>query len=146
MPVRSAPVEPVASTRARAPSRRARLDELPKPPWAPFPLVELCILIGLLLMVIGFVAGGDRRPALILAGVGLTCLAGLEQATREHFAAYRSHTSMLAGFCAAVVAGTTLALGLPYAVAMALAVAVLAGAFWALRRAFLRRSGVGFRV
>src|SRR4051812_21192929 len=77
-------------------SRRARLDEAPKPPWAPFPLVELCILGGLVLMVVGFVKGGNRGGLLAVCGIGLVGVASLELAIREHLAGYRSHSSLLA--------------------------------------------------
>jgi len=50
----------------------ARLDEAPKPPWAPFPLVEICILVGLVLFVLGVVgvASGPRRVAMLAGGLG----------------------------------------------------------------------------
>src|SRR3954451_11226846 len=90
--------EPVAAQRTPpAPmSRRARLEEAPKPPWHPFPLVELCILGGLVLMVVGFVKGGNRGGLFAVCGVALVGVASLELAIREHFAGYRSHTSLLA--------------------------------------------------
>ena len=135
---------PTAAPAARPrelPDRRARLDELPPAPWAPFPLVELCVLVGLVLMAVGFVAGGDRRAVLILCGVGLAALAGLEQAFREHLAGFRSHSSLLAG--ALLVATLVVAelLKLPRTVAGAAAIAVGLGAFFLLRRDFARRSG-----
>src|SRR3954463_14591925 len=91
----AAPVAPRAPV--PSPRRRARLDEAPKPPWAPFPLVELAILVGLVLFVMGFFAGGDRARVLLLAGLGLITLATLELSVREHFAGYRSHSSLLSG-------------------------------------------------
>src|SRR3954454_2768880 len=87
-PVPAPPPRPVPSV-----SRRARLDEAPKAPWAPFPLVELCILGGLVLMVVGFVGG---RVLFAICGVALVGVASLELAIREHFAGYRSHSSLLA--------------------------------------------------
>src|SRR4051812_27604746 len=78
-------------------SRRARLEEAPKAPWSPFPLVELCILLGIILVVWGVVGGGDRRGALLGCGFALVSLAGLELAIREHFAGFRSHSTLLAG-------------------------------------------------
>src|SRR3954463_13515649 len=85
------------------PTRRARIDEAPKAPWSPFPLVELCILLGLILVVWGFVGGGDRRGTLLGCGFALVSLAGLELAVREHFAGYRSHSTLLAGAVAVIV-------------------------------------------
>src|SRR5436853_7213457 len=88
---------PVAARRPAAPmSRRARLEEAPKPPWHPFPLVELCILGGLVLMVVGFVKGGNRGGLFAVCGIALVGVASLELAVREHFAGYRSHSSLLA--------------------------------------------------
>src|SRR3954447_22582147 len=82
------PPAPVAG-----PTRRARMDEAPKAPWSPFPLVELCILLGLILVVWGFAGGGDRKGALLGCGFALVSLAGLELAIREHFAGFRSHST-----------------------------------------------------
>jgi hypothetical protein len=142
------PVTPAAPAPApRARGRRARLDELPPAPWAPFPLVELCVLLGLILLGIGLFAGGDRAIVFVLCGVALSSLAGLEQAIREHFAGFRSHTSLLSGACAiATLAGLT-ALGLDRPLALAAGVALFAAVFGLFRRAFLRRSGgLSFRA
>jgi len=146
---RRAPADaPVAAPAPpRAASRRARLDELPKPPWAPFPLVELCVLLGLILIGIGLFAGGDRSAELLFAGVGLAAVAGLEQAIREHFAGFRSHTTLLAGVVAVLVMVVATAAGLDRVVALAVALIVLASAWPLLRNTFTRRSGgFSFRV
>jgi hypothetical protein len=129
-------------------SRRARLEEAPKPPWHPFPLVELCILGGLVLMVVGFVKGGNRGGLFAVCGIGLVGVASLELAIREHFAGYRSHSSLLA---AAVGVGTMLVLGIGLAVTRVVAIGVGAALFLAvfraLRAAFRRRTGgVAFRA
>ena len=151
----SAPAEPRASPGPRAPVRagrpasvRARLDEAPPAPWAPVPLVELCVLAGLVLIVVALVGGGERSGLLLACGVALASLAGLELSIREHFAGYRSHTTVLAG------AATVLSLvpllfftDLPQPVLLVVAVVVFAAAFALLRRAFRARSGgVGFRA
>ena len=145
----SAPAEPRASPGPRAPVRagrpasvRALLDE------APVPLVELCVLAGLVLIVVALVGGGERSGLLLACGVALASLAGLELSIREHFAGYRSHTTVLAG------AATVLSLvpllfftDLPQPVLLVVAVVVFAAAFALLRRAFRARSGgVGFRA
>src|ERR671934_2533269 len=89
------------------------MDEAPKAPWSPFPLVELCILIGLVLMVTGFLSGGNRGGLFVVCGVGLVGVASLELAIREHFAGYRSHTSLLALAAAiATMAGLGVGVGI----------------------------------
>jgi len=128
--------------------RRAALHEAPPAPWAPFPLVELCILVGLVLMAVGFLSSGPRAGAGLLAGLGLICLATLELSIREHLAGYRSHTLLLA-LVLAVAAAAPLALltALAKGVVVAVALTVFAVAAWGLREAFRRRTGgVGFRV
>jgi hypothetical protein len=129
-------------------SRRARLEDAPKPPWHPFPLVELCILGGLVLMVVGFLKGGNRGGLFAVCGVALVGVASLELAVREHFAGYRSHSSLLA---AALGVGTMLVLGIGLEIARVVAIGagavVFAAAFLALRAAFRRRTGgVAFRA
>lgn len=144
---RAQPAAP-ASPRTGPPRRRARLDEAPKPPWAPFPLVELCILVGLVLIVVGFFATGQRAVTLLAFGLVLVGLATLDLSIREHFAGFRSHTTLLAG-AAGVGSGTILfALGLLGPVApLVLAVVVFTLAWWGLRRTFRRRAGgLSFRA
>src|SRR3954464_4473756 len=101
------------------PSRRARLDEAPKAPWSPFPLVELCILGGLGLLAVGFVRGAIL---FVVCGIALVGVASLELAIREHFAGYRSHSSLLA--LASAIATTTL---LGIGIGVARIAAVIAG-------------------
>ena len=130
------------------PSRRARMDEAPMAPWSPFPLVELCILGGLVLMVVGFIHGGNRGGLFVVCGIALVAVASLELAIREHFAGYRSHSSLLAG---AGAIGTMVlcaaGLGLSRIVALGAGAVVFAAAFLALRAAFRRRTGgIAFRA
>src|SRR3954453_22216334 len=145
---RDPPVAAPARPRPAQVTRRARLDEAPKPPWHPFPLVELCILGGLVLMVVGFVKGGNRGGLFAVCGVALVGVASLELAVREHFAGYRSHSSLLA---AALGVGSMLVLGIGLEIARVVAIGVgavvFAAAFLALRSAFRRRTGgVAFRA
>src|SRR3954470_24224506 len=108
--------------------RPARLtDERPKPPWHPVPLVELSVLVGLVLIVMGFVSGidGERGRTALLCGLALASLGGLDTALREHFAGFRSHSTLLAGLPGVVVAGALFFARVP-------CVAVLAGARAAL--------------
>ncbi len=132
--------------RSRSPLR-APADERPRPPWHPVPLVELCVLIGLVLIVIGLFSVGDRRGGiLIVCGMALASLAGLDTAVREHFAGFRSHTTLLAAVPAVLVAGVVYFARGPWALLIIAAVVIFAVAFAALRRAFRRLSGgVSFR-
>jgi hypothetical protein len=124
-----------------APRRRAHLDEAPKAPWHPVPLVEIAVLVGIVAMAIGFFSEGDRRETLVTAGVALASLAGLEVAVREHVTGYRSHTALLA-LAAALLVGVPLGLLTDQRLA-GLAAGVLAGvlAFTLLRTLFARKAG-----
>src|SRR3954447_14895451 len=102
---RDPPVAAPARPRPSQTSRRARLDEAPKPPWHPFPLVELCILGGLVLMVLGFVKGGHRGGLFVVCGLPLVPGASLGLAIHEHFAGCRSRSSLLAGAAASGTMG-----------------------------------------
>ncbi len=85
-------------------SRRAHLDEAPQPPWAPFPLTEICIFVGLVVLAVALLGGGGSRGPLLVFGLSVVTLATLELALREHFAGYRSHSALLAGITAMLVA------------------------------------------
>lgn len=135
---------------ATAPRRRTR--EAPPAPWGSFPLTELTVLLALIFGVVGFIRFGHHSgKVLVAAAMVLGSLGGLEVSIREHFAGYRSHTSLIAGSCAvgamilfSVIAGGTGIGILGVAVAVGLVVFLLA--FWLLRQAFVRRSGgLGFR-
>lgn len=126
----------------RRESRRARLDEAPKPPWAPVPLTEICILGGGLLMVVGLVGGGSSRGLLLGFGFALVFLATIEMALREHLAGYRSHSALIAGCAAAVVLGATALLaGLPRVALAAVAAIVFGAVFLVMRSIFKNRAG-----
>jgi hypothetical protein len=142
---------PTATARTQAattpPSRRARMSEAPKAPWSPFPLTELVILLSLVMLALGFLSGGDRRGTFIGVGLVLASLGGGELALREHFAGYRSHTSLLAGLAGFIAGALAVAAGTPKLTVLIIAVAVGLATFPLLRRAFKRRSGgLGFRA
>jgi hypothetical protein len=108
--------------------------------------VELCVLLALVLGVLGFVEGGRRGFVLLGCAMVLGSLAGLELSIREHFAGYRSHSSVLAG-AVAVASGAALWFAhVPQVAILPIAVAIFAAAFFAFREVFRRRSGgFGFR-
>lgn len=124
------------------------MDEAPPAPWAPVPLVELCVLAGLVLIVAGVLSDGSRSRLLLGCGIALAALAGLEVSVREHFSGFRSHSSLLAGVTAiAAATGLFFFTGLPQLLLLGVAVVVFAAAFVALRSAFRARAGgLGFRA
>ena len=129
-----APARPLRAADARA--------TRPLPPWHPFPLVELCVLAGLVLCVLGFLnVDEDRGRAMLAIGVVLASLAGLDTAVREHAAGFRSHSSLLAGLPAVLVAGALYFAGAPWIVLVAAAAVAFAGALALLRATFRRRPG-----
>ena len=98
----------------------------------------------------GFVVRGHRGTLMIAAGLILGTLAGLELSIREHFAGYRSHSSLLAGACAFVSMAILFFAGGKGDVTRVLMIpvggVVFLAAFWVFRQAFKRRSGgLGFR-
>src|SRR3954465_11282761 len=75
---------PLSDQRPRAPPRPAPVsDERPRAPWHPVPLVELCVLVGIVLIVIGLIVGFESdRGQLALAGGGRLGSAGGPPRTR----------------------------------------------------------------
>jgi len=133
-----------AEPASKARPGRTTFDERPPPLWGSFPLTELVILAGIVLMVWGFLsgAGGDGN-ARIAAGLAIAALAGLELAVREHLTGFRSHTTLLAG-AVGIIAIVVLGLGIGVEILGVLLAAGLlsfAGAFFGLRELFKRRSG-----
>jgi len=123
------------------------MDEAPKAAWSPFPLTELVILLALVLLAVGFFSSGDRRGVLIGVGLVLASLAGGELALREHFAGFRSHTTLLAGVAGFLAGALATVLGVSKVAVLVIAVVVAIACFPLLRRAFMRRSGgLGFRA
>ena len=124
------------------------MADAPKAPWSPFPLTELIVLLAMALIVGGVLTDGGRRGALLGCGFALVSLAGLELALREHFAGYRSHSTLLAAASAIVVdAPLFLWTDLPQVVLLALGLGVFVLVLTRLRRAFRARSGgIGFRA
>jgi hypothetical protein len=118
------------------------VDERPKAPWHPFPLVELFVLAGIVLLVLGIIsADTDRGKAMLVSGMLLGSLGGLDTALREHFSGYRSHTTILAGLPAVALAAVLFFAQAPWPAVVAGAIAAFAAAFLALGRAFARRAG-----
>jgi hypothetical protein len=128
----------------RRSSARPSLDERPPALWAPFPLTELLVLAGIVLMVWGFLSDGGREAnGKLAAGLAIASIAGLELAIREHVTGFRSHTTLLAGAVGiATIVILGLALGVNVLGVLLLSAAVtFAGSFYGLRELFKRRSG-----
>jgi hypothetical protein len=148
------------STRAERDARRAAAaaaprratKEAPPAPWGSFPLTELVVLLALIFGVVGFIRFNTHSGKVMVVGaMCLGSLGGLEVSIREHFAGYRSHTTLLAASSAvasmiliSVIEGKVGLAILGLVVGIGVIVFVLA--FWGLRQAFIRRSGgLGFR-
>lgn len=105
------------------------------------------MLLALVFGVIGFARFEHQSgKVMVAAAMALGSLGGLEVSIREHFAGFRSHTTLLAASSAvgsmiliSVIAGKGGLAILGLVVAVGVLVFVLA--FYALRQAFVRRSG-----
>jgi hypothetical protein len=139
---------PIAPAAPRTATYKSRREDAPQPPWAPFPLTELCILLSIVLLGIGFLfADGERRGVLLGGGFLLVTLAAGELSLREHFAGYRSHTSLLAGICAILAALPFWLAPIPQEIVLLVGIVAFVAGVLGFRRAFMRRSGgVGFRA
>ena len=148
--VEGAPATDPPARRQTSARRRPEPEGAPPAPWGSFPLVELAVLVGIVILVIGFLSEGSQQGILIGTGLVLCSVAGLELAIREHFAGYRSHTLVLA----AVPAVATLAVlfylapsDLGPGVRILIGAAVFGLAAWGFTSAFRSRSGgYAFRV
>jgi hypothetical protein len=134
-----------------SPRRRRAAEEPPEAPWGSFPLVELAVLVGIVMLVLGlFFVDGRRGGLLIGTGLLLGSIGGLELSIREHLAGYRSHTLILAGVPAVAVLALLFYAGpdsLPPLGRAAIGLIVFVGAAWALVAIFRDRSGGhGFKV
>ncbi|MEA2168379.1 MAG: hypothetical protein QOF76_1679 [Solirubrobacteraceae bacterium] len=151
--------EPVAAppptpARKRASGRQshfermiAQADARPKPPWHPVPLVELAVLAGIVLIIIGAIhSNTDRGRLAIVFGVILASLAGLDTAVRDHFNGFRSHSTLLATFPTAILVVGLGLLSVPPAVLAAVAIGTFVAAFFALRSQFKAKTGVAFKT
>jgi hypothetical protein len=136
-PARDAPIPPPPAA-PRTATYKARREDAPQP---------LTILLSIIMLGIGFVTSGDRRAVLLGGGFVLVTLAAGELSVREHFAGYRSHSSLLAGICAILAAIPVWLLPVPQTVVLAVGAIAFVLSLMGLRRAFMRRSGgVGFRA
>ena len=141
-PARTAPAPGRAGSGSpRRRGGRPAIEDRPKPPWHPVPLVEICVLVGLVLLVLGALdLRSDRGKLLLVLGMALGSLGGLDTALREHLAGYRSHTTVIASLPAVTTAAALYFARVPWTVLVVAAVAVFGGVFWSMRRVFMRRA------
>jgi hypothetical protein len=133
------------SDRRAAGGRPPGSDERPEAPWGKAPLAELAIFAGIICLAIGVLGSHET---MIGVGVGLAAVGGMEVAVREHFAGYRSHTTLFAGFVFVVVVGVLFYVaGMVLAYALPIGAASFVIAFFLARRAFQHASGgLSFRI
>jgi hypothetical protein len=145
MPAKRDAPKPAKRDAPKPAKRVSAPDERPPAPWGNAPLAELVILAGIVSLAIGVIGG---HPTAIGVGVALAGLGGLEVAIREHFAGWRSHTTLLAGAAFVLVTGLVFyAAHTVLAVALAIGAAASAIVFYLARRAFQRASGgLSYRV
>lgn len=133
------------TTKSKPAKRVPVPDERPPAPWGSAPLAELVILAGIVALAIGVFSG---NPTAIGVGIALAGLGGMEVAIREHFAGYRSHTTLLAGAAFVLTTGLVFYVGNQIlAVALAVGAVAFAAVFFLARRAFQRASGgLSYRI
>lgn len=150
-PREAAPVEPKPAVTNQAAERKraAAEDTRPPAPWGSFPLVEICVLVGLILLIVGLIMGGRQGGLAIGVGIGLAALGGLELAIREHFAGFRSHSSLLAGVPAIATMGILFYAGpesLEPIAMVGIGAAVFVFAFVGFQQMFKRKAGVAVKL
>jgi hypothetical protein len=81
----------------RHPSRLDVRDGVPRPDaiWAPFPLTEIAMGVGIVLFLAGVASGGKDGAWVLGIGVVVLAVAVAELCLREHFAGFRSHSVLL---------------------------------------------------
>jgi hypothetical protein len=135
--------------RAQSGGRRGRDDPRLPAPWGPFPLTELVVLLAIGLLIAAFVVRGERGRTMLAAGLLLGSLGGLEVSIREHFAGYRSHTTIFAAAAGVltIVVVTLIVHPIKLWIVGLIALAMFCLTFYLAREAFKRRSGgVGFKA
>ena len=112
-------------------------DERPKAPWHPFPLVELCVLAGIVLLVLGLLDfDSDRGRLMLVCGMLLGSLGGLDTVLREHFSGFKPHAPVIAGLPAVGIAAILYFAQAPWPVVVVAAIATFGVGVFALSRAY----------
>lgn len=132
---------------ARAPEQKKALpgEDRPPPIWGNIPVTQLAVLGGIFLLVFGMI---KQNPKLVIPGLALGSVGGLELSLREHFTGYRSHTTLLGGIVFVVTVAVTylfaeLILWQCLAIGLVLAIPAWYGAW----KAFEHKSGgLNYRI
>ena len=99
------------------------------------------MLVGIVLLVLGLISNDTPHGrAMLVAGLALGSLGGLDTAAREHFSGFRSHTLVLAGVPTVLVAGVLYFLQVAWPIVVAAAAVTLAAALRLLWHAYERRA------
>ena len=99
------------------------------------------MLAGIILLVLGLLSNDTPHGrAMLVAGLALGSLGGLDTAAREHFSGFKSHTMVLAGVPAVALAAILYFLQVPW-IALVLAAGItFAVVLRLLWRAYERRA------
>ena len=99
-------------------------------------------LVALVMIVLGLITSPPQGAVLLVVGLLLGSLAGLELSAREHFSGYRSHSMLLGGAVGvAVSAALIFAAGVAPIIGLGIGVVIAAGAAYLLSRTFRGVSG-----
>jgi hypothetical protein len=99
------------------------------------------VLAGIVLLVLGLLSyESDRGKAMLVSGMLLGSLGGLDTALREHFSGYRSHAIVLAALPAVGAAAVLFFAGAPWPAVSAAPVVLFVVALPLLLRAYRRRA------
>jgi hypothetical protein len=98
------------------------------------------VFVGILLLIAGLITGlgNDRGRLMLVTGMALGSLGGLDTAVREHWAGYASHHMVLAGVPAIATAAILYFAQAPWIAVVAAGAIVFAAALFPLRRAWRR--------
>ena len=100
------------------------------------------MLAGIVLLVLGLLSyESDRGKAMLVSGMLLGSVGGLDTALREHFSGFRSHTMILAALPAVGVAAILFFAGAAWPLVSVVPLLVFAAALPLLLRAYRRRAG-----
>jgi uncharacterized membrane protein len=95
------------------------------------------VLIGLVLLVWGlFRADEDGGRVMLVCGMALASLGGLDTALREHFSGYASHAFLLSALPAVLAAGVLFFARAPWPAIPVAAALTFAAAYLGLRRRY----------